>query len=65
MDTWEEPTPEQMQSDSLLVIRGIVERYGGTVDVDIRTNTLYIDVPEGKEHEVALELDKALPGQCT
>lgn len=41
----------QLRATSLLIIKSVVGKYGGTVEIDLATDTINIDVP--KEHEVS------------
>lgn len=45
---------------SLYIIRSIVEKHGGTLTVDLETDTINIDVPADKEEIVAQEIEDAV-----
>ncbi len=47
----------QLRATSLYLIQSIVERHGGTTDIDLATNTINIDVPEGEEAVCAKEIE--------
>ena len=53
------PSEEAQEKATILfMVRGIVERYGGTVTVDLETDTLHIDVPEDNELACACEIEE-------
>lgn len=53
-------TSEQarLRALSLYIIRCIVERRGGTVEVDLATNTIDIDVPDAERLDCAQEIEE-------
>jgi sensor histidine kinase regulating citrate/malate metabolism len=61
---WSTSEQARLRALSLFLIRSIVEKYGGTLDVDLVTDTLNIDVP--KEHGVACaqEIEKQVGRMC-
>ena len=52
------------RATSLYIIRAIVEKHGGSVEVDLFTNTLNIDVPGEVEAQVAMEIEEAIGDMC-
>jgi hypothetical protein len=50
---------------SLYIIRSIVEKYGGTVVIDIATNTIDIDVPEKERLACAQEIEENVGSLCS
>lgn len=77
-DVWEPQTDEEdpqnyvwgssdqakQRSLSLYLIRSIVERHGGSVEVDLATDTLYIDVPKEEELACAQEIEAQVGAMC-
>lgn len=55
---------EQMRTNSLFAIDQIVSRFGGSVKIDLETNSLIIDVPPGKELACAREIDSVIDPMC-
>ncbi len=54
----------QLRATSLYLIQSIVERHGGITEIDLATNTLNIDVPEGEEAVCAQEIDDQIGRMC-
>ena len=54
----------RLRALSLYLIRAIVERHGGTVDVDLATYTININVPPKEQHSCALEIDEQVGKLC-
>jgi hypothetical protein len=50
----------RLRALSLYLIRAIVERHGGTVGVDLATDTININVPPKEQHACALEIDEQI-----
>ena len=49
---------------SLFVIRSIVEKHGGTVEIDLATDTIHIDVPEKEQIACAQEIEEQVGALC-
>ena len=54
----------ELRATALFVIRSIVERHHGTVDMDLATNTLNISVPEQEEVACAEEIEEQVATMC-
>ena len=56
---WSTCDESKERARSLYVIRSIVDRYGGTIDIDIEENRLDIDFPKtvSKEDQAACALE--------
>jgi len=50
---------------SLYIIRSIVEKHGGTVVIDVATNTIDIDVPEKERLACAQEIEENVGTLCS
>jgi len=61
---WSTSEQARLRATSLYLIRSIVEKYGGTVDIDLSSDTLSIDVPEGKKVDCAREIDEQVGAMC-
>lgn len=48
----------QLRATSLYVIRAIVKRHGGTIEIDLASNTIIIDVPEEEQAVCAQEIEQ-------
>ncbi len=48
----------QRQATALYLIRSIVEKYGGTVEVDLETDTINIHVPERERAACAQRIEE-------
>jgi len=59
---WATNEKTRLHALSLYLIRSIVERHGGTIDVDLETDTINIDVPKNEEDACALELEEQVGG---
>jgi hypothetical protein len=53
---WATSEETRLRALSLYIIRSIVEKHGGTIEIDIKTNTIDIDVPERKRLVCAQEI---------
>jgi sensor histidine kinase regulating citrate/malate metabolism len=49
---------------SLYLIHSIVERHGGTIDIDLATDMISIDVPKKEEVPCALEIEEQVGNLC-
>jgi len=61
---WSTSEQARHRAFSLWIIRSIVEKHGGTVDIDLATDTLNIDVPEEEQAACALELERQVGSMC-
>jgi len=61
---WSTSEEAKLRSFSLWIIQSIVERHGGTVDIDLATDTLNIDVPAKEQAACALEIEEQLGHMC-
>ena len=48
----------------LYVSKQIVESHGGSIEVDLATDTIHIDVPEKEEVACALEIEEQMGNLC-
>lgn len=61
---WSTSEQARHRSFSLWIIRSIVEKHGGTVDIDLATDTLNIDVPDEEQAACALEIEQQIGSMC-
>jgi hypothetical protein len=61
---WSTSEQSKLRALSLFIIRSIVEKHGGTVEVDLATDTLNIDVPQGEETACAKEIEEQVGQMC-
>ena len=54
----------ELRATALFVIRSIVERHHGTIDMDLGTNTININVPEQEEVACAEEIEEQVSIMC-
>jgi sensor histidine kinase regulating citrate/malate metabolism len=61
---WATSEQAKLRALSLYVIRSIVEKHGGTIDVDLANDTINIDVPKTEEHACAQEIEEQVGSMC-
>lgn len=61
---WATSEQAKLRALSLYVIRFIVEKHGGTIDVDLTTDTINIDVPKTEELACATEIEEQVGSMC-
>jgi hypothetical protein len=61
---WATSEKTKLRALSLYLIRSIVERHGGTIEVDLGTDTINIDVPEKKKAACAQEIEEQVGKMC-
>lgn len=61
---WSTSEKTRLRALSLNLIRSIVERYGGTIDIDLGTDTINIDVPAKEQVACALEIEEQVGNLC-
>ena len=54
----------RLRALSLFLIRSIVASHGGTIDIDLSTNTIEIDVPEEEQVACAKEIEDQIGRMC-
>jgi hypothetical protein len=62
---WATSDQARERARSLYVIRSIVEKHGGTIQINVETNTLDIDVPEERRHACAQEIEENMGALCS
>jgi len=55
---WARSEEARLRALSLYVIRSIVEKHAGTIDIDLATDTINIDVPEEEKLACAQEIEE-------
>ena len=61
---WATSEQTRLRSLSLYLIRSIVERHGGSIEVDLATDTISIDVPKNEEVACAQEIEAQVGAMC-
>jgi sensor histidine kinase regulating citrate/malate metabolism len=61
---WATNEKAKLRALSLYLIRSIVERHGGSIDVDLATDTINIDVPEREKAACAQEIEEQVGAMC-
>ena len=61
---WATSEKAKLRALSLFLIRSIVERHGGTIVVDLATDTINIDVPALEKTACAQEIEEQLGAMC-
>ena len=61
---WATSEKSKLRALSLFLIRSIVERHGGTIVVDLATDTINIDVPPQEKTACAQEIEEQLGAMC-
>lgn len=55
---WATSEKTRFRTWSLYLIRSIVEKHGGTINIDLATDTINIDVPEQEKDACAQEIEE-------
>ncbi len=55
---WSTSEKSKLRTLSLYIIRSIVEGHGGSMDIDLTTNTIYIDLPDEEKVACAQEIEE-------
>ncbi len=63
-DVWGSSEQAKQRSLSLYLIRSIVEKHGGNIQVDLATDTISIDVPKEEEIACAHEIEQQIGSMC-
>lgn len=61
---WARSEEARLRALSLYVIRSIVEKHAGTIDIDLATDTISINVPEKEEVACAQEIEEQVGSMC-
>jgi hypothetical protein len=61
---WATSEKAKLRALSLYLIRSIVEKHGGTIVVDLGTDTINIDVPEQEKAACAQEIEEQVGKMC-
>lgn len=61
---WATSEKAKLRALSLYLIRSIVEKHGGTIVVDLGTDTINIDVPEKEKNACAQEIEEQVGKMC-
>ena len=61
---WATSQKSKLRALSLYLIRSIVEKHGGTINIDLATDTINIDVPEQEKDACAQEIEEQVGAMC-
>ena len=61
---WSSSEKSKARATSLFIIQSIVARHGGTVDIDLATDTLNINVPPEEQLACAKEINGQVGSMC-
>ncbi len=61
---WATNEETKLRALSLYLIRSIVEKHGGSMDIDLATDTINIDVPEKEQAACAQEIEEQAGPMC-
>ena len=61
---WATSEQTRLRALSLYIIRCIVEKHGGNVEIDLATNTIDIDVPDEARLDCAQEIEEQVGFLC-
>jgi len=61
---WATSEEAKQRALSLYNIRSIVERHGGTLEIDMATDTININVPENERVACAQEIEEHVGAMC-
>jgi sensor histidine kinase regulating citrate/malate metabolism len=54
----------EIRATALYLIRSIVEKHGGTIEMDLATDTINIDVPEKERVACTQEIEEQVGTMC-
>ena len=61
---WSEGEKAGLRAFSLFLIRSIVQRHGGSIEIDLATDTITIDVPDEEMVACAQEIEAQVNTMC-
>lgn len=61
---WSTSEKSRLRALSLYVIRSIVERHGGSIEIDLATDTINVDVPDEEKVACAQEIKEQVGTMC-
>jgi hypothetical protein len=61
---WATSEEARLKAFSLFVIKSIVEKHGGTVQIDLANDMIHIDVPEKEQCACAQEIEEQVGALC-
>ena len=61
---WSTSEQSRLRALSLYIIRSIVEKHGGTMEVDLATDTINIEVPKEEQVPCAQEIEAGIGDLC-
>ncbi len=61
---WSTSEKSKLRTLSLYIIRSIVERHGGSIDIDLATDTINIDLPDEEKITCAQEIEEQVGTMC-
>ena len=61
---WSTSEKSKLRALSLYIIRSIVERHGGSIEIDLATDTIDIDLPDDERSACAQEIEEEVGNMC-
>ena len=62
---WSTSEKSKLRALSLFIIQSIVERHGGSAEIDLATNTINIDLPDEEKVACAQEIEEQVGTICS
>lgn len=54
----------RLRALALFIVRSIAERHGGSIEIDLATDTIYLEVPDEETSACAQEIDTQMSAMC-
>jgi hypothetical protein len=61
---WSTSEKSKLRALSLYIIQSIVERHGGSIEIDLATDTINIDLPKQEKVACAQEIEEQVGAMC-
>jgi hypothetical protein len=52
----------RLQALCIFIVRSVAEKHGGTIEIDLATDTMKINVPDGEQMACAKEIEEQVLG---
>ena len=61
---WSTSEKSKLRTLSLYIIQSIVERHGGSIEIDLATDTINVELPEEEKVACAQEIEEQVGTMC-